>query len=432
MKATRTEILPFVSLTCVQTDKFKTNCISINLLTQLSRETASRNALIPRVLRRGTKSYPDMEALSAALDNLYGAHIEPVVYKKGEIQTLGFYADFIDDRFVPENQSLLPQISGLLSELLLFPATRGGFLVPEYVESEREKLLEQLRARINEKRGYSILRMIELMCYSEDYAIDGQGTEEEAAHITHAQLTTRYQELLHTAPIEIFYCGSAEPATVAATLKEALKTLPRGEIAGDIGTDIRLNAMEETPRYFEDSMDVSQGKLAIGFRLGPCMEDPDIPAIRVMNAIFGGSVTSKLFMNVREKLSLAYFASSFVDVHKGILGISSGIEFEKYEDALSEIFTQLDAVQKGDIAPDELEAAARYVAASYRTVVDSTASLFDYYLSQSILGLDDTPEAFADLCEAVTKEQVVSIAKGIECDAIYFLKGPNAPEGGQA
>ena len=416
-------IMPNVVLTCLQTDKFKTNCLSVNLLTPLNRETAAKNALIPAVLCRGTATLPDMAAISSKLDSLYGARIKPLIRKKGEIQVIGLYADFVDDAFIPEKSDILEQITGLVSEMLLMPKTHGGLFIREYVESEKEQLLEQIRGRINDKRGYSTQRLFENMCAMEEYATDKLGTEAEAESVTAHELTRHYQSVLASSPVEIFYCGSAEPSRVKTAVKAAFASLPRSEEEPDMGTDIRMNSLEEAPRYFEDKLQVTQGKLAIGFRLGECMEEPNNAAIRVFNAVYGGSATSKLFMNVREKLSLCYFASSFVDLHKGILAVSSGIEFDKYDAALSEILSQLDAVKRGDISEHELSAAKSSVASDYRTIEDSPFALEDFYLNQTLIGPDCSPAELAALAEEITVDEVVAIAKGVECDAIYFLRG---------
>lgn len=416
-------IMQNVVLTCLQTDKFKTGCLSINLLTPLSRETASKNALIPSVLCRGTETLPDMAAISSRLDSLYGARIKPVVRKKGEIQVIGLYADFADDAYIPEESSILEHITELLGEMLLRPKTHGGLFLKDYVESERDQLLEQLRGRINDKRSYSIQRLVELMCSMEEYSTDKLGTEAEAEGITAAELTRHYHSVLSSSTIEIFYCGSAGPSRVKAAIKAALASLPRSDEEQDLGTDIRMNSLEEKPRYFEDSLQVSQGKLAIGFRLGDCMEEPNTAAIKVFNAVFGGCVTSKLFMNVREKLSLCYFASSFTDLHKGILAVSSGIEFDKYDAALSEIFSQLEAVKNGDVSDYELSAAKSSIASDYRTIEDNPAALEDFYLNQALIGPDASPSELAALAEKITTKEIVEIAKGVECDAIYFLRG---------
>lgn len=429
MQELRKEILPGVFLTCLRTDKFKTGLLSINFLTPLTRENASKNALIPCVLRRGTSCYPDMEALARRLDSLYGARLEPIARKKGEIQTVGFWADFVDDAWLPESGStLLEDVARLLGEVILSPNTRGGLFLPAYVESEKEKLLEDIRARVNDKMVYSRQRMIELMCTAEDYAVDVLGTEDTAEDIGYVALTKHYKELIAVSPVEIFYCGTADAQRVENALLDAFVTLPRGDIDFDLGTDIRMNTLEESARYYTEEMDVTQGKLAIGFRLGECMEDPDMAALRVLNTVFGGGVSSKLFMNVREKLSLCYFAGSGMDLDKGLMFVLSGIEVENYETALAEIFRQLEAVKAGDITEEELSAAKASLVSDLLAVSDSAGTLEAFWLSQNLLGLEYGPDVLAALIEDVTPEDVVAAAADIQCDMVYFLKGTKEDE----
>ena len=307
MELTRSELLPGVFLTHLRSDKFKTACMSVNLLTQLKRETAAMNALIPPVLRRGTNRYGDMEQISRRLDELYGAAVEPVVRKLGEIQCLGFFASFPEPDFLPGKADLLGEVSALMGEMLLAPNTRGGLLLPQYVDSEKEKLVDLIRSRVNDKRMNALKRCIEELCSCEDFAVSRLGTLEEAESIHYKKLTKHYRELIRTSPVELFYCGRAGHRQVERAWRDALVGMPRGEIDYEIGTDLRMNALQEEVRFCEEHMDVTQGKLVLGFRLGECMEDPDIPAIRVFNAVYGSGATSKLFLNVREKLSLCYY-----------------------------------------------------------------------------------------------------------------------------
>ncbi len=423
MQITRTEILPGVWLSHLRSDKFKTACLSLSLLTQLTRDTAAMNALIPYVLRRGTRSYGDMEALSARLDELYGSAIEPVVRRIGEIQCVGFYASIPEESFLPGQQNVLRDAANLLGELLLSPTTRGGLLLPQYVDSEREKMLETIRSRINEKRGYALFRCLEEMCCCEDFAVGRLGGEDECESIHYKKLTRQYHTLLQSSPIELFYCGRAGEKQVAAILRDALSTLPRGELDYDIGTDVRMNALEAEPRHVEEALDVTQGKLVIGWRLGECMEEPDLAALYVFNAVFGGGSTSKLFMNVREKRQLCYYAGSLVDTHKGLLLVSSGVEFSDRDAAEEEIFAQLDAMKRGEITDEELNAARAGVASDLRSLVDSQGELEGFYLAQALDGPECSPLELAELCEAVSREDVAAIARSVDCDMIYFLTG---------
>lgn len=429
MEFNRTELMPGVFLSHLRSDKFKTACMSVTLLTQLRRETAAMNAVIPFVLNRGTTRYGDMEQLSRRMDELYGAAVEPVVRRIGEIQCIGFYGSFPEPDYLPGGEALLGDTCALMAQLLLDPATRGGLLLPQYVDSEREKLLDIIRSRMNDKRSYALTRCIEEMCCYEDFAVSRFGSESEAENIHYKKLTRHYRELIQTCPVEIFYCGKTDFKAVSAAMREAFSTMPRGEIDYDIGTDLRMNAVEDHVRFVEEEMDVTQGKLVLGFRLGECMEEPDIPALYVFNAVYGSGATSKLFMNVREKLSLCYYASSAVYLHKGIMLVSSGIEFDKLDAARDEILAQLDSVRRGEITDDELRSAKKSVASDLRAVQDSIGELEGFYLSQALDGLDYGPAELAALAEDVTKEDVQAIAESIECDLIYFLKGSGEEDG---
>jgi predicted Zn-dependent peptidase len=428
MDTIRTELLPGVFLTTLRTDKFKSDCLSVNLLTRLSRETVSMNALLPRVLLRGSAFHPDLDAVAAACDELYGARILPCVRKRGEILSVGLYAGFLPDRFTPDGEALLEPTARLLGELLLSPATKGGLLRRDYVESEKDKLIDDIRAKVNDKRSYAVARLAEEMCCYEDYGCDDMGTEADAAGVGYVELTRWYHDLLQTAPVEIFYCGAAEPDRVAAACTDALITLPRGEIDYDLGTDVRMNAVTAEPREFDETMDVGQGQLCLGFRLGECMEDPDFAALAVFNALYGGAVTSRLFTFVREKLSLCYYAWSVCDSFKGLMLVSSGIAPENLATARAEILAQLDAVRSGGFTDEELEHARKHCASSLRALTDSPGALEEFYLSQTLKGLDYGPAELASLCEMVSRADVLSVAAGIELDSVYFLHGAAAAD----
>ena len=426
MKYYRDEILPGVYLTALQTDKFKNGCLSALFLAQLQRETAAAYGLVPFVLRRGTRTLPTMEAVSGRLDELFGSALEPSLRRKGEIQFVGMRADFCDDRYLPGGEKILDDIFALFGELLLRPNTKGGLLLPEYVDSERTQLIQRLESVKNEKRSYAARRLLENMCCYEDYGVGAAGDVANAEAIRYVRLTRDYQSLISTSPMEIFYCGGEPASRIREGLATALETLPRGELNEELGTDIRMNSVEEKVRYFSETMDVTQGCLSMGYRLGECMEDPDYAALRVFNSVFGGCVTSKLFENVREKMSLCYYASSSVDLHKGIMIVNSGIDFANYEVAMDAINAQLEAMRRGEISERELSGAKEALCNAFRASEDSPSALESFYLDQTVLGLDYGPAELAALVEEVTAEQVTEIARSVVPDAVFFLKGESA------
>ena len=423
MEVLRRELSPGVWIRTVHTNKFKSSYLSLTLMAPLRAETASANALIPWVLRRGTEDHPDLESLSAALDQLYGGAVEPIVRKKGETQCVGFAASFLDDAYALEGESILEPAAALLGELLLRPYTRDGVFCPDYTAGERANLIDRIRAQVNDKRHYALARLTQLMCAREAFGVDKLGDEKHASALTPESLWRRYQDLLSSAQVELYYCGSAAPDRVERAFVQALSGLPRSRERVDPDCEVRLHAGAE-PICREDRMDVTQGKLALGFRTGgvTCWEE-EYPALVLCNAVFGATPLSKLFLNVREKRSLCYYASSTLEKMKGLLLVSSGIEFDQYQQAKDEILAQLEAVRRGEIEDWELEGARRTLMGGHRSALDDQGRLEEFWLGQAAAGLDTGIEELVESLQTVTREQVAAAARKLELDTVYFLNG---------
>lgn len=422
---TRSELFPGVHLTAVHTEKFKSCVLGASFLAPLDRTTAACNALVPSVLRRGTQEHPDMESLSAALDELYGGSIEPVVRTRGETQCVGFLGSFLDDAYTLDGSAILEKAAGLLGELLLRPCTEQGVFRRDYTDSERQNLIDRIRAQVNDKRSYALLRLKREMCAGEPFGVDRLGDESSARAITPESLWARYQDLLRTAPMELYYCGSAKPERVADALRAALSQLPPDGVRTPLPRPAAKEAPAQ-PREVVESLDVTQGKLTMGLRTGSTVWSEDYPALLLANAIFGGTTTSRLFLHVREKLSLCYYASSQLEKLKGVMLVSSGVEFDKVGEARAEILSQLEACRKGAFEDWELEGARRSVVSALHSAMDAQARLEDFWLGQAVAGLTEDPEALARRVEEVTREQVVAAFSSLQLDTIYFLKGREA------
>lgn len=422
---TRSELFPGVHLTAVHTEKFKSCVLGASFLVPLDRTTAACNALLPSVLRRGAEAHPDMESLSAALDELYGGSIEPVVRTRGEVQCVGFLGSFLDDAYTLDGSAILEKAAALLGELLLRPCTEQGVFRCDYTDRERQNLIDRIRAQVNDKRSYALLRLKREMCAGEPFGVDRLGDEASARAITPESLWARYQELLHTAPMELYYCGSARPERVADALRAALSQLPTGGARAPLPRPVAKEAPAQ-PRTVVESLDVTQGKLTMGLRTGCAVWSGDYPALLLANAVFGGTTTSRLFLHVREKLSLCYYASSQLEKLKGVMLVSSGVEFDKVDQAREEILAQLAACQRGEFEDWELEGARRSVVSALHSAMDAQARLEDFWLGQAVAGLTEDPEALARRVENVTREQVAAAFSSLQLDTIYFLKGREA------
>ena len=422
MEVTRKQLADGVYLTCLPARKFKTSLLSAQFVTPLRKETAAGCALLPAVLRRGTVTYPDMGSLAARLDRLYGARIDYTVRKKGENQCVGFVASFIDDSFTPGGEKLLEPVADLRGELICDPVTRHGRFVPAYFESEKTNLIDAIRSLINDKRDYADSRLLREMCAGEPYGVPRLGDETEAERLQPKKLYALYKELISTARLELFYSGSADRRRVEQALLSAFSALPR-DVVRDIAIPRDHVARQEVLRI-EEAMDVTQGKLGMGFSCG----SDDTAALLMGNTLFGGSSNSKLFLNVREKLSLCYYASSLYHRQKGLITVSSGIEFDKFQQAYDEILAQLEAVRKGDLEDWELEGAKSTLLNAYASMGDSQGKLENFYLGQAATGQSETPEMLAQQVREVTPERIFEAMGTVTLDTVYFLKGKEAAE----
>lgn len=418
----RTEILPGVYLTAVQSDKFKTGCFSLNLLRPMKKEEAAANALIPSVLLRGSETCPDIASISAKLDELYGASVGTLVRKKGEVQLVGFYCDYVQDEYVDE--PVFAPVMAFLAELLLNPRLENGAFPEAVVGSEKLNLENAMLSRINDKRTYAASQLIRTMCAGQPYGIPRIGEPEDLKNITAKSLYAHYRDLLATSRVELFYMGSLSPEAVTKVLQAALAELPRAEVFVPVGTTPAPAARPVQEKT--ETLDVTQGKLSLGFFTDITAKDPRYPALVLAATVFGGGATSKLFTNVREKMSLCYYASASFEKFKGVLSVSSGVEFSKLETAKTEILRQLEACKAGDITDDELESARGYLVSDLKIAMDSPGRLDDYYMGQILLEQDGTMEDLASAIARVTKQEAADAIQALRLDTIYALEGVTA------
>lgn len=417
----RMQILPGVFLTAVQTDKFKTGCVSLNFLRPLRHEEAAANALLPSVLLRGCKGYPDIRTISERLDELYGASVGALIRKRGEVQTVGFYADFVEDELVGE--PVFEPVMDFVRQTLLEPVSENGCFCGDYFEGEKYNLANAIASAVNDKRTYATMQMLKTMCAGEPYGIARLGEMEDLEKLDAQALYAHYRAVLASSRAELFYMGRQTPEQAAQVLQRALCALPR-EKSVQTGTAVRTEA--KPVRTVRERMDVTQGKLSMGFCTGCTMKDENYPAMLMLNTIFGGGISSKLFVHVREEMSLCYYAGSALDAHKGVMLVSSGIEFDKFETARDEILHQLEACREGEISDYEFESARGYLLSDLKAGMDSPGRLDEFYLSRSLQGLDETMEDLAGRIAAVTKQQVMDAAKQVQLDTVYFLEGVQA------
>ena len=413
-------LTPGVVLRHCPDSRFKKGAISIQLLRPMNESENALNALLPAVLLRGTALHPDLRSITDHLDDLYGASVGTMVRRIGDIQTVGFYLSFMEDRFALPGDRILAPMTAFLEEIFLHPLVEKGAFPEDFVESEKKNLISTIESELNDKRAYAAGRMLRRMCAGDSFAVPRLGKAEDVAAITPEGLYRHYLHILRRSRAELFYVGSAPAEEVARLLTPLAQA-----IAQEPETPPEQTAFlpQTEPGEVFEEMEVSQAKLSMGFTCGITNRDPEFAAMQVFNALYGAGMTSKLFVNVREKLSLCYYASSAYYGSKGIVTVSSGIDPENYQKARDEILHQLAQCQAGNITSGELTAAKSAILSSLRSTPDSPGSLEGFFATAAISGLRWSLEEYMARVSAVTPEDIARVAGTVKLHTVFLLKG---------
>ena len=357
-----------VNFRSIRDTKFKTMRISAHLIVPMSRQTAAENALLPFLLSRASREYPDFTKLGQRLAELYGASLNADVQKLGDLQVLSLSASGIADRYALEGEAISGELAKLLCSILFDPPLVDGLFPEDGFEQEKRQTMELIDSEYSDKRTYARQRCEAIMCADEPYGVNRYGGKEDIARVERPALTAAWKRLLDTAKIELMVLGDCDPAPVYEGFRAAFETLGSRKTA-DCTTKVVRSA--EKVNTVTEKMDVAQGKLVMGFRTGTATPDEEVPATRLMAALFGGTPNSKLFLNVREKLSLCYYCSASYNSMKGIMLVQSGVEVKNMERAKEEILRQLDEVKQGNF--DERDVYKRQ--ASIPTIITPVRTL---------------------------------------------------------
>ncbi|WP_128101443.1 pitrilysin family protein [Paenibacillus sp. DCT19] len=401
------------------TKRFKTFAISLYAGVPLQEETVTKVALTPFVLRRGTESYPETTQFREQLEHLYGAGFGFDVYKRGDYQIVQFRMDTINDSFVGGDEQLLDRSFAFLGEVLTRPAQENGHFRSSYVQAERETVRKKLESVVNDKMRYAAERSIEEMCKHEPYRLHPLGERKDLSTIEPQGLTNSYQAWLQDASMDLYVVGD--------TTLEEVENLVERHFNVERATSADYHAQEATLGDNEvntvvERMSVSQGKLNMGLRTSITYRDPEYASALLYNGILGGYPHSKLFVNVREKESLAYYASSRYDGHKGIATIQSGIEIPNYEKAVTIIKQQLEEMRSGTITDLEMSQTKAMIRNLLKEMQDSAYEMIAYDFNRQLSGKDRTVEELLSQVESISKVDVQQAAEKFRLDTIYFLR----------
>ena len=406
-----------ISFRIIPETRFKTSVITLTLVCPLSSDTAAANSLLPHLLSRACSKYPDITALKRKLASLYGAVLSGDVISIGDAQLLRFTVRSIDDRYTMDGEKISVECAQLLSDILTSPPLADGLFRSDFIESEKRLQCEKIDAQINDKVSYSTRRCIELMCENEPFGVNPLGDKESVGALNAENMTELWTRVLRTYPVHLTAVGSMDGDAVKRAFTEAFSSVERASCK--LPSHIFIEKADKV-REFTDYEDVTQSKLVLGFRTPfNCTNDPYI--MRLVSACFGGTAHSRLFVNVREKMSLCYYCSSSYFSSKGILLVRSGLESENIEKAKTEILAQLADIQNGGLTDEEIANAKMSLRNSFLESLDSPRATELWYTSQMF---DSTVLSVEEACakiDSYTKEDVTNAARAISLDTVYLL-----------
>ena len=410
-----------IRLTFIPAAKFKTISMALFIHQELSADKATLTALLPSVLERGSRLYPDNMALRRALKELYGAELSTDVHKKGERHLLSCSLEMIHGKYVGEGEQMLRRGLSILGGIMGDPLVVDGGFKEEYVAQEKEQLANLIRGLINDKALYAVERCLQIMCARERYGVFKYGRLEDLERISPASLWRYYREILSANPAELYVVGDLEARQVEAAAREAIYFHRGPQRDGLPETEVYVEPSEVS--FVEERLPVEQAKLVMGYRTNIAYRDPLYIALVVYNGILGGFPHSKLFLNVREKASLAYYVYSRLERHKGILLISAGIDGSKYEQVRQIIEQQVEAMAHGQISDVELENTRRGLINQLRAGEDNPYQFINRQLDGEVGGRHYTIDELIRGIEEVGPEEIKAAAEKIRLDTVYLLQG---------
>ena len=401
------------NINIIRSDKFKNNAISLVMPLELDDKVTDYN-LLAALLKRGSKKYPTTKAIWEHLQDMYGAVFDIVVTKKGEKLFLNFYLQCIDDKYALKEEKLLTQCLDFLYEVVNNPLVSERGFEQSYFETEKENLKVLINSRFDNKDSYALERIEELLTEGEPYSIYKYGNVERLNNIKNSELPKLWSEIKESSAKFLFACGNIDEDSLSCKINDLINNKfteispPKAFVKKDV-------------KEVQETMDVNQAKLCLGCRTNVTIFNGDYFGLAIMNSILGGGTHSKLFNEVREKNSLAYYSYSFIEKFKGLLIIACGIDPNNYELAKNICIEQIEAMKKGNISKEELYSAKKKLTSDLRTITDSQYSLMDYISALRAYGIKYSIEEIIRELEQVDIERVIHCAKSIDLNDIYFL-----------
>ena len=414
-----TKLAKGVSLHIRQTTQFKTISFSVKWRAPLTVEAAAHRTVLSNVLQHSNERFPTSASYRSYLDDLFGTILYFDTTKRGDLHTLLMNVDTVNDHYLADSD-VLNEVLNVMHTAIFKPNFKDGKFVETIVAREKEIIKQRIEAIFDDKSRYAYQRLLQILRPNEPASISAYGTTEAVDAITPESLLESYQSMLNNDEIDIYVVGDVNIEEITAKMKEVFPFKDREPVT----PNTKSQTTPHTPKeYTKEQQEMKQGKLHLGYNTPVRFGDADFPKMQIFNGIFGGYAHSKLFMNVRERESLAYYAGSSYSSHYGLIFVSSGIEPSNEQKAIDVIAEQLEAMREGDITDLELAQTKAMLINQLKEALDSARGQIEIYDQYDKLNEQFTIETWTDRWQAVTKEDVRKMAELVQLEAIYFLCG---------
>jgi len=384
-------------------------------------------ALLPSLLRRGTRRHPDLAAIGRRLEDLYGAALEGDVSRMGERHLLHVTIDLVAPRHLPDSASVLAEGLAFLREVVFEPRLEGGHFPEDVFAQERENLARFVEGLLDDRAAFAVERCIQAMCGGEPYGHYPYGRPEAIRALDGERIVERYRRLQATAPLDLFAVGPADSHILereARAFTEAIGKRRSVLVPPDPAPHPRRPV-----RRVEERLEVDQAKIVLGFRVDVRRGREEDPGTALFAAVLGGGPYSKLFRKVREERSLAYYASASFERTKGLLLVQAAVNPESIDAAVELCLEQVEAIGRGDIEEGEFEPARRALRLRLRSLSDSPSGQIGYAVERELLGREGGPEREAEFIETADRDAVIEASGRVRLDTMFLLRPRDEAKG---
>lgn len=412
----RRKIADGVYFSSITDKRYKKNLISVAFSTQLSEDIATENVIVPVLLTKCNSKLPTYKAFNNKMSRLYASGIGGTAGRQYDLQTISFGAYYLDDIYALSGEKMTGIMTDILIDCLTSPVTENGVFSEKFVELEKKTVIDNIETAINDKRSYAIERAMKTICKGEPASVCSYGTVEKAKLITPDSAYKAYRRMLETMPCEIICTGCSDFEGVAEKFAAAFEKVGRHDIEN---TTIALSPVKTQTEEVTERLTVNQSKLVLGFK----SHSDDDAALVLLQKIFGGTTSSKLFRNVREKMSLCYYCSAARNDLKGIMLVNSGVENENIEKTKEAVIDQLEEIKNGNFTNEDINFAEMAIKNDFKSVADSAGNVSNWYFDCIRKNDIVTPEEKLGRYLGVSKERIIAAAKSMVLDSVYVLTG---------